>query len=71
MNSQAFCDPEWDLVVAMVFNGNIANRTNALRMEAVSTAIYKDLGLLIPGDPGRDHEVPPIMTERPRPGIYS
>lgn len=70
MNSHAFCDPEWKLVVAMVFNGNIDSKMNALRMEAVASAIYRDLNLILPGDQGRDHPVPPNAMERSLPGRY-
>ena len=71
MNSVAYCDPEWRLVVGMVFNGNIDSKVNSLRMEAVSTAIYRDLELLIPGDIGRDHQAFAGWGEQSLPGRYT
>ena len=44
-SSVAFCDPERDLVVAMVFNGRPKSQENTDRIHDVSTAIYEDLRL--------------------------
>ena len=43
-SSQAFCDPDRRLVVALVFNGRTA-RHNRERFLASTNAIYEDLGL--------------------------
>lgn len=46
-SSQAFCDPEYGLVVAYVFNGRPHNtRDHVQRTTAVAEAIYEDLGLV-------------------------
>lgn len=60
-SSVAFCDPEHALVVAMVFNGMPGHELHYRRLEAVSTAIYQDLGLVVPGAVGRDHPCPLVQ----------
>jgi CubicO group peptidase (beta-lactamase class C family) len=57
-SSVAFCDPEHGLVVAMVFNGMPGHEPHYRRLEAVSTAIYEDLGLVDRHSAGRDHPCP-------------
>jgi CubicO group peptidase (beta-lactamase class C family) len=57
-SSVAYCDPDADLVVAMLFNGMPGNERHYRRLERVSTTIYEDLGLVTADAPGRDHECP-------------
>jgi CubicO group peptidase (beta-lactamase class C family) len=52
-SSVAFCDPEHDLVVAYVCNGMPGAERHHERLDEVSSAIYLDLGLAHPEDPGR------------------
>jgi CubicO group peptidase (beta-lactamase class C family) len=52
-SSVAFCDPEHDLVVAYVCNGMPGAERHHERLDEVSSAIYLDLGLAHPDDPGR------------------
>jgi CubicO group peptidase (beta-lactamase class C family) len=44
-SSIGFCDPEHDLVVAWVANGQIGEPRHQRRNRAINTAIYEDLGL--------------------------
>lgn len=60
MSSVAFGDPESGLAVGLVVNGMPASReVHYRRLEAISSAIYEDLGLARPEDAGRQHPVPP------------
>lgn len=43
--SIGFADPEYDLAVAVVFNGQPGEPAHQKRMHAVLTALYEDLGL--------------------------
>jgi CubicO group peptidase (beta-lactamase class C family) len=52
-SSIAFCDPEHGVVLAVVCNGMCAVERHYDRLEAVSSALYVDLGLAAPDDPGR------------------
>lgn len=45
-SSLVFRDPRWDLVVAVHFNGLVPYRENRDRLLNVSSAIYRDLGLV-------------------------
>lgn len=47
-SSVAFCDPEHELVVALVFNGRPGERRHQARVRAVLDAIYEDAGLDAP-----------------------
>lgn len=60
-SSVAFCDPEHGLAVACIVNG-MAGIAHHRRFEAVMTALYVDLGLAAPDDPGRDHSRPKIAA---------
>lgn len=44
-SSTAFADPERGLVVALAFNGMPGEREHQVRLRAITTAIYSDLGL--------------------------
>jgi CubicO group peptidase (beta-lactamase class C family) len=44
-SSTGFCDPEYALVVALVFNGTPGEVRHNARIRAIATAIYEDLGL--------------------------
>lgn len=57
-SSVAFADPDADLSVAIFFNGNCPLRGHVRRINAVSSAVYCDLGLADPADGGRDHQAP-------------
>ena len=59
-SSVAFCDPEHDLVVAVVCNGMPGRERHAARLDAISSAIYEDLGIAGPGDPGRTKPFPTV-----------
>lgn len=47
-SSVGFADPEHDLAVGLVFNGMAPPDRHSARMAAVSSAIYRDLGLVDP-----------------------
>jgi CubicO group peptidase (beta-lactamase class C family) len=57
-SSVAFCDPEHDLVVAVVCNGMPGRERHSARLDAISSAIYIDLGIAEAGDPGRSKPFP-------------
>jgi CubicO group peptidase (beta-lactamase class C family) len=57
-SSIAFCDPEHDVVVACVCNGMPGTERHSARLDAISTAVYVDLGLAKPTDEGRRKPYP-------------
>jgi len=57
-SSVAFCDPEHDLVVAVVCNGMPGRDRHQTRLDAISSAVYVDLGLVRADDPGRSKPFP-------------
>jgi len=57
-SSTAYADPEHGVVVACVTNGMPDDRRHYRRFDAISTAIYEDLGIAEPGSPGRDRRRP-------------
>ena len=59
-SSVAFCDPEHDLVVAVVCNGMPGRERHNARLDAISSAVYVDLGIAEPGDPGRSKPFPTV-----------
>jgi CubicO group peptidase (beta-lactamase class C family) len=59
-SSVAFCDPVHDVVVAVVCNGMPGRDPHNARLDALSTAVYLDLGLAKAGDVGR---VKPYPTQ--------
>lgn len=57
-SSQAFCDPEHGLVAAIQTNGMCGNTLHYQRLAQVWDALYEDLGLADPSDPGRHKPLP-------------
>ena len=57
-SSVAFCDPEHDVVVAVVCNGMPGRDRHSARLDAISSAVYVDLGIAKAGDVGRPKEYP-------------
>lgn len=57
-SSNAYADPEYGLVVAMQTNGMPGTEKHNLRQAAISEAIYEDVGLADPADPGRIKDAP-------------
>ena len=57
-SSVGFCDPEHGLVVTLVCNGMPVQQDHYRRQQAISSAIYEDLGLTDPRAEGKDHPVP-------------
>ncbi len=57
-SSVAFCDPEHDVVVAVVCNGMPGTERHSARLDAISSAVYVDLGIAAPGEPGRSKPFP-------------
>jgi len=60
LSSIAFCDPEHDVVVAVVCNGMPDRDRHYARLDAVSSAAYVDLGLADRGDRGRVKQYPTL-----------
>lgn len=56
LSSVAFCDPEHDLVVALVCNGMPERERHERRMHEFAAAVYVDLGIAAPDAPGRAKE---------------
>jgi CubicO group peptidase (beta-lactamase class C family) len=59
-SSVAFCDPEHDLVVAVVCNGMPGRERHSARLDAISSAVYVDLEIAQAGDPGRAKPFPTL-----------
>ena len=57
-SSVAFCDPDNDVVVAVVCNGMPGLQRHNERLDAISTAVYVDLGLAKADDVGRAKPFP-------------
>jgi CubicO group peptidase (beta-lactamase class C family) len=57
-SSVAFCDPEHDLVVAVVCNGMPGRERHSARLDAISSAVYVDVGIAEAGDAGRSKAFP-------------
>jgi CubicO group peptidase (beta-lactamase class C family) len=57
-SSLAFCDPEHGVVAAIQTNGMPGNEAHYRRFAEISTALYVDLGIAGPGDPGREKALP-------------
>lgn len=57
-SSIAYADPEFGLVVAIQTNGMPSPDQHYRRFAAISDAVYEDLGLADPADPGREKPVP-------------
>jgi CubicO group peptidase (beta-lactamase class C family) len=59
-SSVAFCDPEHDLVVAVVCNGMPGRERHSARLDAISRAAYVDAGIAKAADPGRRKPFPTL-----------
>jgi CubicO group peptidase (beta-lactamase class C family) len=59
-SSVAFCDPEHDVVVAVVCNGMPGRDRHSARLDAISSAVYVDLGIAKEGDEGRRKQYPTV-----------
>ncbi len=59
-SSVGFCDPEHDLVVAVVCNGMPGRERHQSRLDAISSAVYVDAGIASPSDPGRPKPFPTL-----------
>jgi CubicO group peptidase (beta-lactamase class C family) len=57
-SSVAFRDPEHDIVVAVVCNGMPGRDRHSARLDAISSAVYVDLGIAKPADDGRRKPYP-------------
>ena len=55
-SSEAYCDPEYGLVVAVVCNGRPSAARSRERFAALSSAVYEDLGLARADEPERTGE---------------
>jgi CubicO group peptidase (beta-lactamase class C family) len=60
LSAISFADPEHGLVVVVQVNGMCTNDDHYLRMDAVTTALYEDLGLVAAGSRGRDKPFPSV-----------
>jgi CubicO group peptidase (beta-lactamase class C family) len=58
LSSVAFCDPEHGVVVAVVCNGMPDRDRHYRRLDAISSAVYVDLGLAGPDEQGRAKPFP-------------
>ncbi len=65
LSAISFADPEHGLVVVAQTNGMCGNDDHYLRLDAIATAIYEDLGLVAPGAPGRDKPFPSVELTAP------
>jgi CubicO group peptidase (beta-lactamase class C family) len=59
-SSVAFCDPEHDLVVAVVCNGMPGRERHSARLDAIAGAVYVDAGITDLGAPGRRKPFPTV-----------
>jgi CubicO group peptidase (beta-lactamase class C family) len=60
LSAISFADPEHGLVVVVQVNGMCTNDDHYLRMDAVTSTLYEDLGLVPAGSPGRDKPFPSV-----------
>jgi CubicO group peptidase (beta-lactamase class C family) len=60
LSAISFADPEYGLVAIVQVNGMCANDDHYLRLDAITTALYEDLGLVPVGAPGRDKPFPTV-----------
>ncbi|HEY3674268.1 MAG TPA: serine hydrolase domain-containing protein [Acidimicrobiia bacterium] len=65
LSAISFADPEHGLVAVVQTNGMCGNDDHYLRLDAVTTALYEDLGLAAPGSPGRDKPFPSVELTAP------
>ncbi len=57
-SSIAYADPEYGLVVAIQTNGMPGTERHYRRLTALADAVYEDVGLADPADPGRVKDLP-------------
>jgi CubicO group peptidase (beta-lactamase class C family) len=60
LSAISFADPEHGLVAVVQTNGMCSNDDHYLRLDAITTALYEDLGLVPTGAPGRDKPFPTV-----------
>jgi CubicO group peptidase (beta-lactamase class C family) len=60
LSAISFADPEHGLVGVVQTNGMCGNDDHYLRLDAVTTALYEDLGVAASGAPGRDKPFPSV-----------
>ncbi len=60
LSAISFADPEHGLVAVVQTNGMCGNDDHYLRLDAVTTALYEDLGLVRSGSSGRDKPFPSV-----------
>jgi CubicO group peptidase (beta-lactamase class C family) len=60
LSAISFADPEHGLVAVVQVNGMCTNDDHYLRMDAVTTALYEDLGLAPRGAAGREKPFPSV-----------
>jgi CubicO group peptidase (beta-lactamase class C family) len=65
LSAISFADPEHGLVAVVQTNGMCGSDDHYLRLDAVTTALYEDLGLVEPGAPGRDKPFPSVELTAP------
>jgi CubicO group peptidase (beta-lactamase class C family) len=65
LSAISFADPEHGLVAVVQTNGMCGNDDHYLRLDAVTTALYEDLGLAAAGAPGRDKPFPSVEITAP------
>jgi CubicO group peptidase (beta-lactamase class C family) len=65
LSAISFADPEHGLVAVVQTNGMCGNDDHYLRLDAVTTALYEDLGLAASGAPGRDKPFPSVELTAP------
>jgi CubicO group peptidase (beta-lactamase class C family) len=65
LSAISFADPEHGLVAVVQTNGMCGNDDHYLRLDAVTSALYEDLGLAAPGAPGRDKPFPSVELAAP------
>jgi CubicO group peptidase (beta-lactamase class C family) len=60
LSAISFADPEHGLVAVVQVNGMCTNDDHYLRMDAVTTALYEDLGFAPRGAAGREKPFPQV-----------
>jgi len=60
LSAISFADPEHGLAAVVQTNGMCGNDDHYLRLDAITTALYQDLGFASPGAPGRDKPFPSV-----------
>ena len=65
LSAISFADPEHGLVAVVQTNGMCGNDDHYLRLDAVTSALYEDLGLAAAGASGRDKPFPSVELTAP------